>query len=139
MTSGVSGRPSMKGINIRFAEKAGETDLIFRRQFLVPEKDNLVIQEGITDSGGIAVRQFTAQINAFDLGAKRARNCLYLHRVWSLFLATIGFFEERHILRNIIGLLGQVLWLPFRPMFCEEITAINVNGTRQLISGFVTE
>ena len=56
-------------INIRLAKEAGETDLIFRRQFLVPEKDNLVIQEGITDSGGIAVRQLTAQINACDLSA----------------------------------------------------------------------
>jgi hypothetical protein len=51
--------------------------VILRRQLLVAEEDDLVVEQGLADTSGLGVIERPREVDTFDLGTEGAGNGLY--------------------------------------------------------------
>ena len=52
-----------------YMETAAEGDMLFRRYFLIPEKNNLMVEKGLVYQIKFAVAQRRAQFNPMEFSA----------------------------------------------------------------------
>ena len=51
--------------------------MIFRRQLLVAEEDDLVVEQGLADTSGLEVTERPREVDTIDLGTESAGDGLY--------------------------------------------------------------
>ena len=80
MISGWSASPSTNGYRAERPEPPAERDELRRRQALVAEEHDQMVEQRLADAGNDVVRQRLRQVDAMDLRAERAGNGMHGQR-----------------------------------------------------------
>src|ERR1043165_8600061 len=88
-----------EGILDRPAETLGEGHVLRRRQRLVAEEDDQVVEQRLADRRPLVVAQILRQIDAVDLRPQRARDTPYFHATSSWAEHKLPFRDARHAAR----------------------------------------
>ena len=91
----------MQHMNHQRAEAAAEIDVLARRDALIAEHQQMMVQVRLMDAGKILARQFARQVQANDLGAQRTRQRAQLE---GLRLGGLRFRLRVHIAQQGIAL-----------------------------------
>ena len=90
----------MQHVDHQWAEAAAEIDVLARRDALIAEHQQMMVQVRLMDAGKILARQFARQVQANDLGAQRTRQRAQL----GLRLGGLRFRLRVHIAQQGIAL-----------------------------------